>query len=149
MKAIPNAFEPIRVLFVEDELLIREWVAESLTEQGFAVIDVATAAEALQILSTETIDILLTDINLPGGMDGAALARRARELFPRLPVVYASARVNFLDPKVRVPDSAFVPKPYSPDMVGRLLASVAVQKSASSWPRVGHADICIKATLDQ
>lgn len=140
MTAIPNAFEPVRVLFVEDELLIREWVVESLTEQGFAVVDVATAAEALQTLATETIDILLTDINLPGGMDGAALAQRARELFPWLPVVYASARVSALDPKVRVAGSAFVPKPYSPDTVGRLLARVAVQKSASSLPRVRHAD---------
>ena len=60
------------------------------------------------------VDVLFTDINLPGGVDGTALARRARELLPDLPVVYASGRVNMLDPQVRVPGSAFVPKPYVP-----------------------------------
>ena len=43
------------------------------------------------------VDVLFTDINLPGGMDGVVLARRARELLPELPVVYASGRVNMLD----------------------------------------------------
>jgi CheY-like chemotaxis protein len=71
------------------------------------------------------VDVLFTDINLPGSMDGAALARRARELLPDLPVVYASARMSMLDPSARVPDSVFVPKPYAPAFVGRLLAHAA------------------------
>ena len=112
---------PIRVLLVEDELLISEWVAESLTEQGFAVHAVATAREALSVLGSASIDVLFTDINLPGGMDGATLARRARELQPGLAVVYASGRVTRLDPAIAVPGSMFVPKPYVPELIGRLL----------------------------
>jgi len=54
-------------------------------------------------------------------MDGAALARRARELLPNLVVVYASAR-TLPDAKARVPGSIFVPKPYVPALVGRMLA---------------------------
>jgi CheY-like chemotaxis protein len=65
---------------------------------------------------------LFTDINLPGGMDGAALARRARDMMPELGVVYASAR-GMPDAQERVPGSIFVPKPYVPTLVGRLLAS--------------------------
>jgi DNA-binding response OmpR family regulator len=111
------------VLLVEDEFLISEWVAQALSEQGFAVQAVGNAADALRALSAEPVDVLFTDINLPGDMDGAALARRAREMQPRLPVVYASARSNVLKPDDRVPGSTFVPKPYEPAFVGRLLAA--------------------------
>jgi len=84
--------ERIRVLFVEDEFFIREWIAQSLSEQGFAVDSVTNAVDALLRIARAPIDVLLTDINLPGGMDGTALARRARELQPNLAVIYASAR---------------------------------------------------------
>jgi CheY-like chemotaxis protein len=122
MGTMHSQVEPIRVLLVEDEFLIGEWVAESLSEQGFAVHVASNAIEALRYLATEPVDVLFTDINLPGGMDGAALARRARALLPDLPVVYASARANLLDPALRVPGSIFVPKPYAPALVGRILA---------------------------
>jgi CheY-like chemotaxis protein len=122
MGTMRSQVEPIRVLLVEDEFLIGEWVAESLSEQGFAVHVANNALEALRYLATEPVDVLFTDINLPGGMDGAALARRARALLPDLPVVYASARANLLDPTLRVPGSILVPKPYAPALVGRILA---------------------------
>jgi CheY-like chemotaxis protein len=117
----------VRVLFVEDEFLISEWVAQALSEQGFAVQAVSSAAEALMALRADPVDVLFTDINLPGGMDGTALARRAREMQPDLPVVYASASASMLDPAQRVPRSSFVPKPYEPAAVGRLLAAAAAE----------------------
>jgi CheY-like chemotaxis protein len=121
----PNLREshPIHVLLVEDEFLISEWVAQALSEQGFAVRTVANAADALGYLASDQVDVLFTDINLPGGMDGAALARRARELLPNLPVVYASARATMLAPDARVPGAIVVPKPYEPALVGRLLTA--------------------------
>jgi len=125
MEPNPNRIgtEPIHVLVVEDEFLIGEWVSQSLSEQGFAVQTVSNAADALEQLASETVDVLFTDINLPGDMDGAALARRAREMWPHLPVVYASARATLLKPDARVPGSAIVPKPYEPALVGRLLTA--------------------------
>ena len=93
---------PIRVLLVEDEYLISEWVAESLAEQGFAVCTATNGMDALKCLASAPVDILFTDINLAGGMDGTMLARRARELLPDLPVVYASGRANVLDPQACV-----------------------------------------------
>jgi DNA-binding response OmpR family regulator len=119
--------EPIHVLLVEDELMICEWVAESLSEQGFAVQTASNAADALRHLASDPVDVLFTDINLPGGMDGAALARRARELLPHLPVVYASARVTMLAPEARVPGAIIVPKPYEPALVGRLITAALHQ----------------------
>jgi CheY-like chemotaxis protein len=128
MEPIVRENEPIRILIVEDEFLIAEWVAESLSEQGFAVETVANARDALRHLAAAPVDVLFTDINLPGGMDGAALARRAREMLPHLPVVYASARVAMLEPEACVPGAVFVRKPYEPKAIGRLLA--AATKSA-------------------
>lgn len=122
MEATASDVHPIRVLLVEDEVFISEWVAESLSDQGFAVRTVTNAADALRHLESAAVDVLFTDINLPGDMDGAALARRARELLPDLPVVYASGRVNLLNPRLRVPGSIFIAKPYVPELVAQLLA---------------------------
>ena len=133
MEATMKEIRPIHVLLVEDEFLIGEWVAESLTEQGFAVRTVTNAADALQHLASAPVDVLFTDINLSGGIDGAALAHRARELLPNLPIVYASGRVNVLDPQARVPRSTFVPKPYVPALIGRVLAN-AVRAAAERVP---------------
>ena len=110
-----NELRPIRVLLVEDEFFISEWVAESLSDQGFVVRAVTNAADALRLLKSWAVDVLFTDINLPGGVDGTALARQAREMLPDLPVVYASGRVNNLDSRLRVSGSLFVAKPYVPE----------------------------------
>jgi CheY-like chemotaxis protein len=112
----------IRVLLVEDELLIAEWVAECLSEQGFVVQTASNARDALRYLADLPFDVLFTDINLPGGMDGAMLARHAREMLPRLPVIYASARVVDLAPEERVPGAVFLRKPYEPEAVARVVA---------------------------
>jgi two-component system, response regulator PdtaR len=130
---IMSEAEPIHVLVVEDEFLISEWVSQSLSEQGFDVQTVSNAADALQRLGSLPVDVLFTDINLPGDMDGAALARRAREMLPHLPVVYASARATLLNQDARVPGSIIVPKPYEPALVGRLLAA-ATRAASSALP---------------
>jgi DNA-binding response OmpR family regulator len=102
-----------RVLLVEDEALISELVCEALADHGFEVHAVATASEALKHLSAGSpCDLLFTDINLPGGMDGDALAQLARELRPNLPVVYASGSVSRIEQVKAVPGAAFLAKPY-------------------------------------
>jgi CheY-like chemotaxis protein len=123
----------IRVLFVEDEFFIREWIAQSLSEQGFAVDSVTNAVDALLHITRAPIDVLLTDINLPGGMDGTALARRVRELQPDVAVIYASARAAMLQQEARVPGSLVLPKPYEPAVLGRLVAA-AVRTAAVAVP---------------
>jgi CheY-like chemotaxis protein len=124
--------EPIHVLFVEDEFLISEWVSQSLLEQGFDVQTVSNAADALRLLASLPVDVLFTDINLPGGMDGATLAWRAREMRPQLPVIYASARATLLKQDARVPGSMVVPKPYEPSLVGRLLTAATRAATAAA-----------------
>jgi CheY-like chemotaxis protein len=110
------------VLLVEDEPLICEIAAEALEELGFAVEAVDNAGDALRrLMSGSAIDILFTDLNLPGGMDGGMLAQRARELRPDLPVIYTSGRRANMDELDPVEGSMFVPKPYDPFSVGKLL----------------------------
>jgi two-component system, response regulator PdtaR len=111
------------VLLVEDEVLISQLVATSLNEHGFIVHETATADEAWRYMHAGgKVDVLFTDINLPGSMDGAELALRARELRPDLPIVYASGHYQSTDIGKLVPRSVFVSKPYDPDDVGMLLA---------------------------
>src|SRR5258708_4159384 len=83
---------------------------EALEEQGFVVEVVSNAFDALRRLASgRTIDILFTDINLAGGVDGATLARRARQLLPDLPVIYTSGRCA-MDRQDRVEGAMFRPK---------------------------------------
>src|SRR5690242_747443 len=75
------------VLVVEDEALISEMVTEELEDQGFTVFVASNAADALRYIeSGASIDALFTDVHLPGGMSGAQLAQRVRELRPELPI---------------------------------------------------------------
>jgi CheY-like chemotaxis protein len=114
---------PLTVLLVEDEVLIRNLVAESLSERGFTVHEVTTADDALRYIgSGADLDVLFTDVNLPGRMNGAELAERARVLRPDLPIVYASGRYSPADIGALVPRSIFVTKPYDLAEVGILIA---------------------------
>jgi CheY-like chemotaxis protein len=117
------------VLLVEDEPMVSEIATEALQEQGFEVEAVSTASEALlRLRMGSPFDILFTDVHLPGGMDGAALARRARELRPDLPVVYTSGRQSVIGQVDPVDGAMFIAKPYDPYNVGRMLQYLVVAK---------------------
>ena len=128
------------VLLVEDEAMICDLAAEVLAEQGFEVRAVSTALEALRhLMSGSQIDVLFTDVNLAGGMDGDALAQRARELRPDLPVMYTSGRgsvIRRLDP---VEGSMFVGKPYNPFEIGPLLEYLVAAKKIGQQKSPGAA----------
>jgi len=116
-----TAIQPT-VLLVEDEALISRLVAGCLSGRGFAVHAAATGDEALAYLGDGgAVDVLFTDINLPGSIDGAALAQCVRRMRPDLPVVYTSGRYGTFDIGPLVPRSVLIPKPYDPDGVCALL----------------------------
>jgi len=113
---------PVSVLVVEDEVLISNLVADVLSASGFLVYEVTTADEALEYIdSGAAIDVLFTDVNLPGGMNGAELATRARQMRPEMPIVYASGRYKLSEIAPLVPRSLFMAKPYDPNDVCALL----------------------------
>ena len=120
---------PRRVLVVEDEALICVETADTLEHQGFEVHIALSGEDALRRLRGGlAVDVLFTDINLGGALDGTMLARLARELLPSLAVVYTSGTVETIAQPVA--GSAFVPKPYSPDRVGRMLSGMLALSTA-------------------
>ena len=77
------------VLLVEDELALRMVIVEVLSELGYAVLEAGNSQSGLQIVeSGARIDLLVTDVGLPGGMDGRQLAQAARERRPGLKVLF-------------------------------------------------------------
>jgi len=109
-------FNPATVLVVEDEVLISAMISDALLDHGFRVHAVGNASEALGYLCAGLpVDVLFTDINLPGEIDGAALAQRARAMRPDLPIVFASGRWGVLENLRSVPRAACLAKPYSPE----------------------------------
>lgn len=111
----PAERQPTCVLLVEDEALIAEIIGDALTESGHSVHTVANAHDAITHLSNGArVDLLFTDINLPGDLDGVGLAEHARAANPQLPVLFSSGRWWRLDELQKLPHAATLRKPYSP-----------------------------------
>ena len=85
----------MRVILVEDNLLVRQLEADILGDSGHEVATTASAEEALQLLD-ERAATLITNIRLPGGMDGIALARSARQRRPDLAIMLVAADIDNL-----------------------------------------------------
>lgn len=100
------------MLIVEDEPLIRMCAADFAEEAGYRVREADTAAEALNILeSGEDVEILFTDITLPGGMDGLALADLVAERWPSVRIMLASGALAGMPADI-APSAFRLPKPY-------------------------------------
>jgi CheY-like chemotaxis protein len=120
-----------KVLLVEDEPLLSELLTDALTDKGFDVHAAPDADGALELLrSGADVDIMFTDIDLGDGMDGAQLARIAREMRPMLPIIYASGRRSMGDFRT-VPGSTFLPKPYTLNQVDATIARYLQRERAA------------------
>jgi CheY-like chemotaxis protein len=110
------------LLVVEDDFLVRLTLVDALSDGGFEVLEAADAKEALMLVcDRDDISAMLTDINLPGGSDGFALARAARVIRPQLPVVYASGRYGGAEEGQAVDGSRFLAKPFTPSLAAAVL----------------------------
>lgn len=119
-----------KILLVEDEPLIREVMAEMLENAGFDVTATCTGDEAAILLTEVGYAVLLTDITMPGDIDGIGLAEHAREMYPAMPVVFVSGRPETEARAATIsPPVAFFRKPYDVDRlvttVGRLARAAA------------------------
>ena len=103
-----------RVLVVEDEFLIRLTLVEALSDEGFEVLEADTGDAALSILqSAGPISLLLTDIQLPGSLNGNTLVSKVRETLPDLPVIFMTGRLDPADDARRSARDVFISKPYT------------------------------------
>jgi CheY-like chemotaxis protein len=125
----PEAALPpgLKVLLVEDDALVRGQVERRLAALGCVVQACADGYDALDALAMGGgVDVLMTDINMPGGLNGRQLAEHARLLDPRLRILFTSGHTD--DPILRTvrydPCAAFLAKPYRRAELSRKLADL-------------------------
>jgi two-component system, response regulator PdtaR len=114
--------DPPVLLVVEDDFLVRLTLVDALSDDGFEVLEAADAQEALDhVCARPDIAAMLTDINLPGGADGFAVARAVRVIRPGLPIVYASGRYAAADAGKIVEGARFLAKPFTPSLAAAVI----------------------------
>ena len=108
-----------RILLVEDDVLVRLMIADELREAGLAVIEAASADEALAYLGAGGhADLVFTDIEMPGTMNGLEMARHLKAWTPSLPLILTSGK--FMPQNVGSL-GLFISKPYSVDRAVQLV----------------------------
>lgn len=131
--AEPTESDPLprgseRVLLVEDEASVRRVARGALTRSGYEVTDAANAGEALRIWADrkEEFDLLLTDVMMPGGVDGVELARRLTDGRADLKVLFISGYTGKIvsDPDIRRLGGHLLPKPFAQAELARKIRDV-------------------------
>jgi CheY-like chemotaxis protein len=119
------------VLIAEDEALVRMIAAEALREVGgFEVLEAASADEALTVLQVCGVSVLVTDVEMPGTLNGFALARRVAEAWPQTGIVVVTGRA--IPAAGDLPAGAhFVSKPYAVDTLIGAVQAALVRAGAS------------------
>jgi two-component system, response regulator PdtaR len=103
---------PATILMVEDEALVRVLGAAMLTDAGFRVVEVGDSDEALEFLESDSdVQLLFTDVSLPGAIDGLALARQVHERWPRIGIIVVSGK-SLARPDELPAGGRFYRKPY-------------------------------------
>ena len=123
----PDLQSRTRVLVVEDEIIVRMNAVSALEDDGFDVIEAETGDEALAMVEQGSlVDILFTDVNMPGTLDGLALAGRVCIRLPDVRVVVASGRPF---PGGALPCAGrFMTKPYRLAELSSLIRELAVRR---------------------
>jgi two-component system, response regulator PdtaR len=119
--------DQILVLVAEDEELVRLIVVEALRDAGLEVMEAEHAAAALSVLEQHAtrIHVLFTDIQMPGTMDGLALAHHTSKNWPKIALLITSARPR--PDRATLPEkSRFLAKPYQHSHVVRHIRELAV-----------------------
>lgn len=97
-------------LVVEDDVIVRCDIVDELHSHGWLVLETASGEEALALLRDHDVDVVFTDIQLAGHVNGWDVGRVSRETQGDLPIIYTSG--NGSDPTRRVDGSLFFSKPY-------------------------------------
>jgi two-component system, response regulator PdtaR len=104
----------IEILVVEDDALIRLCTRDGIEAAGFEVCDAYNADEAIQLLETHpSIGLILTDVDMPGCMDGVKLAHYVRKRWPPVKIIVTSG-YGHVTPEQLPSGSLFLSKPYQP-----------------------------------
>jgi signal transduction histidine kinase/ActR/RegA family two-component response regulator len=113
------------ILLVEDNAAMRRVAYRQLTDLGYHVLQAENAEEAMAILAEEPVDLLFSDVVMPGKIDGIELAQAAQERWPSLKVLLVSGFIGDAAFRERNPgDIRLLTKPYRNDDVARVLREV-------------------------
>lgn len=114
--------KPPKVLVLDDEADIAEMVCDVLEEDGFDLVCMTSGDEALQRIGEEDkFDVVITDINLGGEVDGIDIARRAREVKPDATIIYTSGAAAKRVAYEGIRGAAFIPKPFTASEISNAL----------------------------
>lgn len=128
--SVPEDLAGIRLLCVEDDVAVAETTVELLRSLG-AEVTLAENADAAIKLELSQYDVVLSDVMMPGSMDGIGLTRWLSEHYPALPVVLCSGFM--MDPhRLQSLDAQFVRKPYRVTDLIRALRSAAIRQPDSA-----------------
>ncbi len=119
----------VRVLLVEDDEDNRELMAEVLESAGYQVVTAGTGAEGLRTLAESSVDVVVTDVGMPG-MGGLEVARAAKEIAPRVPVIVVTGyaeREDIASARGREVDAVLV-KPVDPDSLTAAVADMVAAR---------------------
>jgi len=110
------------ILVVEDEVTVRFCLAEYLAQHGFVVMEAANAAAAVSILQADDapVDLVFSDVSMPGQMDGLGLARWVHDHRPEVPIILTSGvPQKVIEAKALCAERGekVLPKPYDLDDV--------------------------------
>jgi len=107
------------VLVAEDERSVREGVVAALADAGHTALEAGSGEEAVPILRQHPeIELLFTDVHMPGAVDGIALAKIARRMRHDLKILYATTHVQeLLRDRGPIDPNQVVRKPYLPEQV--------------------------------
>jgi two-component system, response regulator PdtaR len=116
------------VLVVEDDFMVRAVAVAHLEESGFSIVEAQTADEAMVILRDDrSIAAVFSDVQMPGSMDGIALAQWLARTCPKVKVLLTSGR---MDPDISL-GWRFIAKPYSLEEMERELRNLLVARPES------------------
>jgi two-component system KDP operon response regulator KdpE len=122
---------PIRILLVDDEAAIRRALRTTLHELGFETVEASRGEEALHLVRSQSFDVVLLDLNMPG-IGGIKTLERLRAIFPRLPILILTVRDDEQDKVDALERGAddYVTKPFSMrECVARIRTAVRRAKA--------------------
>jgi DNA-binding NtrC family response regulator len=129
---------PPRVLVVDDEFEMAAVLADSLRESGFEAFALRSGREALEVLRHESVDVIVTDLRMPG-VDGLKLLRKSRELDPTRPVILMTAH-GALDSALEAATQGayhYLTKPFSPKYLVGLVERALLEAQSPHGPLYG------------
>lgn len=120
---VEQSKRPSTILVVEDEVLIRMNISRYLRECGYTVIEAVNADEALQVLqSNQILDLVLSDVQMPGSMDGFGLAQWIRKNREGLNIILVGTPERAADTAAELCESGpAMAKPYEPEALADLI----------------------------